>query len=336
MESAMTLDDSAFVKLPTELRLQIAGYLEDSDLITLRTLCSTFAHDTIDRFADRFFRTRRHRCVPSSLGALLEISASRFASHIQLLEIESRRLDFLIPRLPTTLFADMQGQLRTILKNLATTSTCKRINVVAGPRSTHHNIALNGVLQALIETNYDIDTLGCAFWGPKHYPPNSDSLSQDQLPFNPRIRIDGLVRFLSSLPCLELTVPPFKQHTFDNAKTSCNELQKALALCDTIPKLIFRGHSRRELQWAREDMWRLPLHTIILEGITIELKDDLTSLLEVMEGSLRVLRLDRIRCRGEFGWQLILLRIGQLLALDHVKFEGLINIDSSDHPTSPQ
>ncbi|WPA97821.1 uncharacterized protein RHO25_002432 [Cercospora beticola] len=230
----------------------------------------------------------------------------------------------------------MQGQLRTILKNLATTSTCKRINVVAGPRSTHHNIALNAVLLALIENNYDIDTLGCDFWGPEYYPPNSDTLSQDQLPFNPRIRIDGLVRFLSSLPCLEFTVPPFSQHTFDNAKTSCNELQKALALCDTDPKLIFRGHSRRELQWAREDMWRLPLHTIILEGITIELKEDLTSLLEVMEGSLRVLRLDRIRCRGEFGWQLILLRIGQLLALDHVKFEGLVNVDSSDHPTSPQ
>lgn len=83
-----------FENLATELQIQIAGYVEDRDLKSIRAVCSTLARSTIDVFADRFFvRVRRHRYVPTALEALLNISSLPiFACGIEAIEMETQRL----------------------------------------------------------------------------------------------------------------------------------------------------------------------------------------------------------------------------------------------------
>ncbi|GIZ46063.1 hypothetical protein CKM354_000920200 [Cercospora kikuchii] len=338
LSAASAEGQNYFQYLATELHIQIAGYLEDMDLKNTRAVCSALARNTVDIFVARFVtrRVRRHRYVPASLETLLELSSLPvFACRLEAIEIETRRLDSILPLLPATAFSDMQQQLCSIFKNLSKYGgACKRVSVTPGPRSAHHNLALNSLCKALIESKYPLQSLSFTFWGfkcPMYYT-HEPGKSLDEYPFKfPAAQRYGLRRLLSSLRSVEISVrhceePPKGFHQ-DEDKLSCHWLADALALCETMPELIISGNGEEWADQFRFQLRKLPLHTLTIKNMSNEGSFFVGSFISDMRGSLRHLRLNRVAIGGyETPWEKLLPQMGEYLTLDSIKLEELVNV----------
>ncbi|KAG9523990.1 hypothetical protein KCU93_g6441, partial [Aureobasidium melanogenum] len=60
--------------LPNEILYEIAGYVDDEDILNLRLSAKVFQYVTADRFATTFFETRTHRLSRKGVEALLKIT----------------------------------------------------------------------------------------------------------------------------------------------------------------------------------------------------------------------------------------------------------------------
>ncbi|KAH0004367.1 hypothetical protein KCU78_g13427, partial [Aureobasidium melanogenum] len=70
--------------LPNEILYEIAGYVDDEDILNLRLSAKVFQYITIDRFATTFFEDRAYELSPKGLEALVKITEhSVFAPHIR-------------------------------------------------------------------------------------------------------------------------------------------------------------------------------------------------------------------------------------------------------------
>lgn len=324
---AATNDKNRLENLAPELQIRIARYLDGSGLKSMHAVCDSLSNNTVDLFAERFFQNRHHHYVPSSLKALLEMSSEPvFACRIEVIEIETRRLDSLMRFYPATFFLDMQQQFCSILKNLSKYGVCRRIRVTPGPRSTHHNAAINAICRALIESKYPLQALSCTFWGPLYYPQGTSGHSQDECPFDlPADELSGLQRLLSSLTSLEISM---HRHMYeDNNKLSCRWLAQALASCNTLPELIINGEDKEWSDWMWDHVREVPLHTLTIKDISGRGVQLVESFVSHIRGSLRHLRLSRVAGSGYAPpWETLLPRVGQYLTLDSIKLEELVNI----------
>ncbi|KAH0359887.1 hypothetical protein KCU65_g9730, partial [Aureobasidium melanogenum] len=66
--------DTRVPHLPNEILYEIAGYVDDEDIVNLRQSAKVFQFITADRFATAFFETRTHRLSPKGVNALLKIT----------------------------------------------------------------------------------------------------------------------------------------------------------------------------------------------------------------------------------------------------------------------
>lgn len=66
--------DTRILHLPNEILYEIAGYVDDEDIINLRQSAKVFQSITADRFATTFFETRTHRLSQKGVKALVEIT----------------------------------------------------------------------------------------------------------------------------------------------------------------------------------------------------------------------------------------------------------------------
>ncbi|KAG9650267.1 hypothetical protein KCU95_g14581, partial [Aureobasidium melanogenum] len=70
--------------LPNEILYEIAGYVDDKDILNLRLSAKVFQYVTADRFATAFFQDRAYELSPKGLTALVKITEhSVFAPHIR-------------------------------------------------------------------------------------------------------------------------------------------------------------------------------------------------------------------------------------------------------------
>ncbi|KAH0004812.1 hypothetical protein KCU78_g13212, partial [Aureobasidium melanogenum] len=60
--------------LPNEILYEIAGYVDDEDILNLRLSAKVFQYVTADRFATTFFETREHRLSLKGVKSLLKIT----------------------------------------------------------------------------------------------------------------------------------------------------------------------------------------------------------------------------------------------------------------------
>lgn len=70
--------------LPNEILYEIAGYVDDEDILNLRLSAKVFQSITADRFATTFFEDRAYELSPKGLEALVKITEHAFfAPHIR-------------------------------------------------------------------------------------------------------------------------------------------------------------------------------------------------------------------------------------------------------------
>ena len=69
-----TMADIRIPHLPNEILYEIAGYVDDEDILNLRLSAKVFQSITADRFATTFFEDRVHRLSVKGVKALLEIT----------------------------------------------------------------------------------------------------------------------------------------------------------------------------------------------------------------------------------------------------------------------
>ncbi|KAH0344726.1 hypothetical protein KCU81_g4593, partial [Aureobasidium melanogenum] len=76
--------DTRIPHLPNEILYEIAGYVDDEDILNLRLSAKVFEYITNDRFATTFFGDRAYELSPEGLEALVKITEhSVFAPHIR-------------------------------------------------------------------------------------------------------------------------------------------------------------------------------------------------------------------------------------------------------------
>ncbi|KAI4726834.1 hypothetical protein E4T49_05379 [Aureobasidium sp. EXF-10728] len=68
------MTDPHLAHLPNEILCEIAGYVNDEDVPSLRLSAKVFQHITADRFATTFFEDRAYELSPNGLKALVKIT----------------------------------------------------------------------------------------------------------------------------------------------------------------------------------------------------------------------------------------------------------------------
>ncbi|CAD0090387.1 unnamed protein product [Aureobasidium vineae] len=83
---AATMIDPHIPHLPSEILCEIAGYVNDEDVLSLRLSAKIFQSITADRFATTFFEDRTYELSPKGLKALVKIITEHpvFAPHISI------------------------------------------------------------------------------------------------------------------------------------------------------------------------------------------------------------------------------------------------------------
>ncbi|KAI4723644.1 hypothetical protein E4T48_00291 [Aureobasidium sp. EXF-10727] len=78
------MTDPHIAHLPNEILCEIAGYVNDEDLLSLRLSARVFQYITADSFATAFFKDRAYELSPKGLKALVKITEHPvFAPHIR-------------------------------------------------------------------------------------------------------------------------------------------------------------------------------------------------------------------------------------------------------------
>ncbi|KAI1650634.1 uncharacterized protein F4817DRAFT_326840 [Daldinia loculata] len=104
---------SPFLDIPLEVLLQISSYLTTSDYGNLRHVCRRLEVSLLQSFTHEFFTKRQFMISEFSLGALVDISKSRFAPSLSHLIISIERPP-IPPSLPVHMqvFSDVEQALR--------------------------------------------------------------------------------------------------------------------------------------------------------------------------------------------------------------------------------
>ncbi|KAF7185361.1 hypothetical protein HII31_13340 [Pseudocercospora fuligena] len=164
---------ATFAKLPAEMHIEIAGYLDSDGIFALRQTCRVLAKNSHDIFVDRFFRRRAHIFTKDSVDVLREISASPFARYVGELQLVGvckhvscygERSATVTARLRKRLddLTSHDGiQLVDIFQNFQRMSACRSIKVRL--RSWYHNSSRpGGYVEAAIESARSQGIFGAA------------------------------------------------------------------------------------------------------------------------------------------------------------------------------